>query len=149
MNNLIARDETKKELLSEDVLARAALKARQLAYAPYSHYQVGAALLCEDGTLYLGGNIENASYGASNCAERTAIFKAVSDGKTDFRAIAVAGGPEGEDPVEYAYPCGICRQVMQEFVHKDFQILVVKSATEYQVFRMEELFPHAFNDRLM
>lgn len=149
MNNLIARDESKKELLSEDVLAKAALQARKLAYAPYSHYQVGAALLCADGTLYLGGNIENASFGASNCAERTAIFKAVSDGKTDFRAIAIAGGPEGEEPKEYAYPCGICRQVMQEFADRDFQVLVVKSATEYQVFRFEELFPHAFNDKLM
>ena len=99
----------------EKALVSQALEARKLAYAPYSGYTVGAALLTADGHRYLGGNIENASYGATNCAERTAFFKAVSEGEREFTAIAIAGGISGEAPVEYAYPCGICRQVMQEF----------------------------------
>ncbi len=95
-------------------LVGAALEARDRAYTPYSHYTVGAALLTAEGDIYQGGNIENASYGATNCAERTAIFKAVSEGRRRFRAIAIAGGMEGQEPVDYAYPCGICRQVMKE-----------------------------------
>lgn len=91
-------------------LVRTALEARGRAYTPYSHYTVGAALLTAEGDIYQGGNIENASYGATNCAERTAIFKAVSEGRRRFRAIAIAGGMEGQEPVDYAYPCGICRQ---------------------------------------
>ena len=94
----------------EKALVSQALEARKLAYAPYSGYTVGAALLTADGHRYLGGNIENASYGATNCAERTAFFKAVSEGEREFTAIAIAGGISGEAPVEYAYPCGICRQ---------------------------------------
>ena len=125
-------------------LAKAALDARKMAYAPYSHYTVGAALLTEEGDVYLGGNIENASYGATNCAERTAIFKAVSEGKRQFRAIAVAGGMENCEPVDYAYPCGICRQVMQEFAEKDFMVLVVKSAGDFRIYRLEELLPYGF-----
>ena len=125
-------------------LIEAALAARKMAYAPYSHYTVGAALLTAEGDIDQGGNIENASYGASNCAERTAFFKAVSDGRRNFRAIAVAGGMEGSDPAEYAYPCGICRQVMQEFAGSDFMVIAAKSAVEYEVCRLEELLPHGF-----
>ena len=97
------------------MLIQAALDARAAAYAPYSCYTVGAALLTAEGEIYTGGNIENASYGASNCGERTAIFKAVSQGHRNFAAIAIAGGMEAESPTDYAYPCGICRQVMGEF----------------------------------
>ena len=125
-------------------LAAAALDARKRAYAPYSHYTVGAALLTADGEVYKGGNIENASYGATNCAERTAIFKAVSEGKRNFRAIAITGGMEGADPVDYAYPCGICRQVMREFAGEDFTVIVAKNADEFKEYRLEELLPCGF-----
>lgn len=115
-----------------------------MAYAPYSGYHVGAALLGEDGGIYQGGNIENASYGATNCAERTAIFKAVSDGVRVFRAIAVVGGLAGNEPADYAYPCGICRQVMSEFAQKDFLVIVAKSVEDYKLFTLEELLPAGF-----
>lgn len=125
-------------------LIQAALDARAAAYAPYSHYTVGAALLTAEGEVYTGGNIENASYGASNCAERTVIFKAVSQGRRGFAAIAIAGGMEGEEPAEYAYPCGICRQVMREFAGMGFKVIVAKSPDDYKVYELEELLPHGF-----
>lgn len=125
-------------------LVKAALQARSMAYAPYSHYLVGAALLAEDGKLFQGGNIENASYGATNCAERTAFFKAVSEGERKFRAIAIAGGLEGACPVDYAYPCGICRQVMQEFCRPDFQVIVARNEEDYQIYTLAELLPFGF-----
>lgn len=125
-------------------LVQAALKARSMAYAPYSHYLVGAALLAADGKIYLGGNIENASYGASNCAERTAFFQAVSQGQRLFTAIAIAGGLAGSEPVEYAHPCGICRQVMQEFCSPDFQVIVAKNESDYQINTLAELLPFGF-----
>lgn len=128
----------KKKLLME------ALEARAMAYTPYSHYTVGAALLTAEGEIYMGGNIENASYGATNCAERTAVFKAVSEGRRDFRAIAIAGGMEGQEPADYAYPCGICRQVLREFAGKDFRVLVVRSISDYREYTLEELLPHGF-----
>lgn len=130
--------------IDKAALIQAALQARQSSYSPYSHYQVGAALLTADGKIYQGCNIENASYGATNCAERTAIFKAVSEGQRNFLAIAVCGGLEGQAPVDYAYPCGICRQVMQEFAGEDFVILVAKSVEEYLEYTMAELLPAGF-----
>ena len=125
-------------------LINSALEARKSAYVPYSHYAVGAALLTAEGKIYTGGNIENASYGATNCAERTAIFKAVSEGERNFTAIAVAGGMEGREPADYAWPCGICRQVMQEFAGGDFRILVVRGQQDYKECRLEELPPCGF-----
>lgn len=125
-------------------LAEEALQARETAYAPYSRYTVGAALLTEDGRIYRGCNVENASYGAANCAERTAIFKAVSEGVRNFRAIAIAGGMEGCQPNDYAYPCGICRQVMQEFCGADFEILVVKNREDYREYTLSEMLPCGF-----
>ncbi len=125
-------------------LIQSALNARSKAYSPYSHYQVGAALLTQSGKVFQGCNIENASYGATNCAERTAIFKAVSEGESSFRAIAIAGGLKGQDPVDYAYPCGICRQVISEFAGEDFQIIVAKSVEEYKVYTLAELLPAGF-----
>ena len=125
-------------------LVQAALDARRNAYVPYSHYAVGAALLTEEGEIFHGCNVENASYGATNCAERTAFFRAVSQGKRKFRAIAIAGGMEGEKPVEYAYPCGICRQVMREFCKDDFIIIVAKSVEDFQEYRLEEILPFGF-----
>lgn len=125
-------------------MIRAALEARKSAYTPYSHYQVGAALLAEDGEIISGCNIENASYGATCCAERTAVFKAVSEGKRRFQAIAIAGGLEGEEPVDYAYPCGICRQVLNEFGGEDFKVIIAKSVTDYREYTLKELLPHGF-----
>ncbi len=125
-------------------LIQSALDARKMAYAPYSHYLVGAALCTKNGKIYQGGNIENASYGATNCAERTAFFRAVSEGERAFWGIAIAGGLEGEEPVDYAYPCGICRQVMQEFADRDFVIIVAKSIEDYKTYSLEEILPFGF-----
>lgn len=140
--------ETEKNIIpnkSEAVsLVRTALEARKMAYVPYSHYQVGAALMTEDGKIYQGCNIENASYGATNCAERTAFFKAVSEGERHFKAIAIAGGMEEKSPVDYAYPCGICRQVMQEFAGSDFRIIVAKDSNDYKEYTLAELLPSGF-----
>lgn len=105
-------------------LASLAIEAMRRAYAPYSGYKVGAALLCADGTVYQGCNIENGSYGATNCAERTAFFKAVYDGHREFTAIAVCGGKDGVISDVFP-PCGICRQVMREFCADDFRVYLV------------------------
>ena len=131
-------------IIMKDELIRAALEARKNAYTPYSHYQVGAALLTEDGEIITGCNIENASYGAACCAERTAVFKAVSEGKRCFRSIAIAGALEDCEPVDYAYPCGICRQVLNEFGGENFTVIVAKSVTDYREHSLQELLPHGF-----
>ncbi|KYH34534.1 cytidine deaminase [Clostridium tepidiprofundi DSM 19306] len=120
-------------------LVKKAIEAKKFAYTPYSNFKVGAALITEDGTVYTGANIENASYGATNCAERTAIFKAVSEGHTKIKALAVVG-----DESQYTYPCGICRQVMIEFATEDFKIIIVKNKDEYMVKTIEEILPGAF-----
>ena len=125
-------------------LIREALRAREYSFSPISGFAVGAALLGEDGTIYRGCNIECAGLTPSNCAERTAFFKAVSEGEREFTAIAIAGGISGEAPVEYAYPCGICRQVMQEFCRDDFVIYVVNSEQDYQRYTLKELLPFGF-----
>ena len=125
-------------------LVKEALHARTYSYAPYSNYAVGAALFTKSGKLYTGCNIENASYGATNCAERTAIFKAVSEGERKIDAIAIAGGIYGQDPTDYAYPCGVCRQVMHEFGGKELTVIVAKSLKDYQVFTLNELLPYGF-----
>lgn len=126
-------------------LVRAAIEARRKSYSPYSHYQVGAALLTADGKTITGCNIENAAYGPSNCAERTAFFKAVSEGIRDFAAIAIVGSPEGEAITQFAYPCGMCRQVMREFCEpSQFQVIVAKSEEDYRVMTLAELLPESF-----
>ena len=114
------------------------------SYAPYSHWTVGAALLDADGKIWGGCNVENAAYGPSNCAERTAVFKAVSEGVTKFKAIVVVGGNEGQ--VEgYCPPCGVCRQVLAEFCAADFLVIMPKSKTEYKVRTLAELLPESFS----
>lgn len=129
----------------KEELIRAALEAREKSYSPYSHYRVGAALLSEDGEIITGCNVENASYGATCCAERTAVFKAISEGKRRFSAIAIAGGMEGKDPEDYAYPCGICRQVLSEFVGDDsFTVIAAKSVSDYKEYSLNELLPYSF-----
>lgn len=130
-------------------LYRLAVKAMSNAYSPYSKYNVGAALLCDDGTIYTGCNIENASYGATNCAERTAIFKAVSEGKRDFQAVCIVGGMNGV-LTDYAYPCGICRQVMSEFCNlNEFEVIVARGEEDYRSFVLKELLPYSFSDSSM
>lgn len=125
-------------------LVQAALDARANAYVPYSHFAVGAALLTEEGEIFTGCNIENASYGGTICAERTAFAGAVSRGRRRFAAIAIAGGMEGKEPEEYAYPCGICRQVMREFCEDGFRVIIARSTRDCREYRLDELLPHGF-----
>lgn len=125
-------------------LIQKALKARENAYTPYSRYQVGAALLLENDEIVSGCNVENASFGAACCAERTAVFKAVSEGRRRFRAIAIAGGQERAEPADYAFPCGICRQVLNEFAGPEFAVVVAKSMSDYQEYTLGELLPNSF-----
>lgn len=124
-------------------LCKAAIDIRKNCYAPYSHFCVGAALLTASGKIYTGVNVENAAYGPSNCAERTAVFKAVSEGSHDFTAIAIAGGPEGGE-TQYCPPCGVCRQVLAEFCGADFEIFLPSSAGETKRFTLAELLPESF-----
>ena len=124
-------------------LINKAFEAMQKAYAPYSGYKVGAALLAESGKVYTGCNIENAAYSPSVCAERTAIFKAVSEGETKFAKIAVCGGKDGV-PDGYFYPCGVCRQVMAEFCGADFAIITAKTPGDFKESTLGEMLPHAF-----
>ena len=125
--------------LETQKLMDCAIKARENAYSPYSHFAVGATLLCEDGTLFEGCNIENASYGLTNCAERTAIFKAVSEGHTKFKALAVVADTEGP-----CAPCGACRQVMAEF--KIPLIIMGNLMGNIKIVTIEELLPFSFSE---
>ena len=126
-------------------LIETALAMRQRSYAPYSNFHVGAALLGADGRIYSGCNIENAAFTPTNCAERTAFFKAVSEGQREFQAIAIAGGKKDAVTLEYCAPCGVCRQVMMEFCDPEtFQIILAVSKDKYDVFTLRELFPLGF-----
>ena len=130
--------------MTDRELIRIAIEARKAAYTPYSHFQVGAALLAADGTVYTGCNVENAAYTPTNCAERTAYFKAVSEGKRDFTAIAIVAAPEGE-PLRKTAPCGVCRQVMMEFCDPaTFRIISAASDEDYEVYTLEQLMPKGF-----
>lgn len=125
-------------------LIEKALDMRNSSYVPYSHYRVGAALEASDGRFFSGCNIENSSYGASNCAERTAFFKAVSEGVHSFKRIVITGGPE-EGELQYATPCGICRQVMREFCDPDnFEVILAKSTEDYKIYTLAQLLPESF-----
>lgn len=126
---------TKKELILK------ALEAQKMAYVPYSAFPVGAAILTKSGKVYTGCNIENASFGATNCAERTAIFKAISEGEKEFDTIAIVG-----DPSAFTSPCGICRQVLVEF-GLDITVILAKSQEEYREFTMEEILPLSFTPK--
>ena len=151
------------------LLISEAAKARMMAYAPYSNYLVGAALIVPSGNIFTGCNVENASYGLTNCAERTAVFKAVSEGQRHIDAIAIIGGPlvesdsqnvrindelqgDGIDgdktqEADYPYPCGACRQVLSEFLPEsgDIDVIVARSEDDYKMFKLSELLPHSFN----
>lgn len=128
-------------------LAQAALDARQNAYCPYSHFAVGAAVLAKSGKIYAGCNIENVTQGPGVCAERAALYKAVSEGEREFAAIAVAGGPEGREPDGFCPPCGVCRQALAEFCAGEMPVILVKNSEETEVYRLKELFPLAFSLR--
>ena len=128
-------------------LVMEAVKARKQAYCPYSGFAVGAALLCVDDRVFTGCNIENAAYPATNCAERTAIFKAVSEGVREFEAICVVGGKDGI-LTDYASPCGVCRQVMMEFCDPEtFQIILATGKEQYEVFTLKEILPLGFGPK--
>ena len=129
--------------MSNEELINEAFKAMKNAYAPYSKYHVGACVLCKDGKTFYGANIENASYGATNCAERTAIFSAVANGKHNFKALAVVGGKDGEELLPECMPCGICRQVLAEFCSKEFPV-VLGTKDKFKVYKLEDLLPYAF-----
>lgn len=133
---------TRSELISH------ALRARMNSYSPYSHFAVGAALLSKDGRLYTGCNIENAAFTPGNCAERTAFFKAVSEGVREFSSIAIAGGPAGSDSLELCAPCGVCRQVMMEFCDPEsFEVILAKDPEHYEVFTLEQILPMGFGPK--
>ncbi len=125
-------------------LIQAAIKVLPKSYVPYSHFHVAAALLCKDGTIYTGINIENAAYTPTVCAERSAFFRAINEEKREFEAIAVCGGKDGI-VTDYCAPCGVCRQVMREFCDPGtFKVILAKSEDEYKEFLLKELLPMGF-----
>ena len=130
--------------MEQKELIRLAIDTLPKAYTPYSNFKVGAALLSKSGKVYTGCNIESAAYTPTNCAERTAFFKAVSEGEREFDAIAIVGGKNGV-LTDFCPPCGVCRQVMMEFCNpKDFQVIVAKTVDDYKVFTLEEILPMGF-----
>lgn len=131
-------------------LIKEAFVARRSSYAPYSKFNVGAALLSRDGIIYRGCNIENVAHTSTCCAERTAFFKAISGDDRDFKAIAIVGAPEGtdEDKFDYCAPCGVCRQVMAEFCDlEDFEVILAKNEDEYKVYSINDLLPLSFTNK--
>ena len=126
--------------MEAEELIKAAMEAKEHAYVPYSHFRVGAALLTKSGKVYQGCNIENAGYSPTNCAERTAIFKAVSEGYREFQVIAIIS-----DSKELTSPCGVCRQVMAEFCGPDFEVIMLSCDGKYKAVTLEELLPYAFS----
>ncbi len=135
--------------MNYDELVKKAIDMTEMSYAPYSHFHVGAALLDKKGKIWTGCNVENAAYGPSNCAERTAVFKAVSEGSREFEAIAIAGGPEdasGKPQIQdFCPPCGVCRQVLSEFCSRDFKIVLVNGKGEQKTFTLGDLLPESFS----
>ena len=129
-------------------LLEEAKKARLMAYAPYSKFEVGAALLTKSGKVYHGCNIENAAYTPTNCAERTSFFKAVSEGETEFEKIAVVGAMEGREADDICSPCGVCRQVMMEFCNpKTFKIILANGKGNILVSSLDEILPYGFGPK--
>lgn len=138
------QSETKKKDITIGHMIEKAIDARKQSYSPYSHFQVGASLQGSDGNLYMGCNIENASFSVTNCAERTAFFKAVSQGIKEFRRIVIVGGKE-DGELEWCPPCGVCRQIMMEFCNpKEFEIILAVSTEEYRIYTLEQLLPLGF-----
>lgn len=135
--------------MNYEELIKTATEMTKRSYVPYSHFHVGAALLDTNGKVWTGCNIENAAYGPSNCAERTAVFKAVSEGARSFEAIAIVGGPEDENGKvqiqDFCPPCGVCRQVLSEFCDREFKIILANGKGEQKVFTLAELLPESFS----
>ena len=132
------------EQIMVEKLIDTAIEQLKFSYTPYSNFKVGAALLAKNGEIYTGCNIENASYTPTNCAERTAFFKAVSEGVRDFQAICIVGGKDG-NLTGYTAPCGVCRQVMMEFCDpKTFQIILAIDKERYEIYTLKELMPLGF-----
>ncbi len=129
--------------MTEKELCRKAMDMLDRSYSPYSHFAVGAALECSDGTVFTGCNVENASYGPTICAERVAVFKAVSEGRRDFQRIVIAGRKD------YCVPCGVCRQVLREFVSDDFEVICLNGAGEAKHFTFGELLPYSFDGSML
>lgn len=130
--------------MTDEKLLSAAISAMKKSYSPYSGCKVGAALLCKNGKVYTGANIENASFSPTVCAERVAVFKAVSEGETEFSAIAVVGGKDGK-PSGFFPPCGVCRQVLREFCDDGFSVILGKSETDFEKITLKELLPMSFS----
>lgn len=130
-------------------LIEAAFAVRELAYAPYSQVNVGAALLGADGRLFTGCNTENAAYGSTICAEQAAVVKAISSGCRDFAALAICGGPADQEPgaIDFFYPCGQCLQVLAEFCSPDFQVYLAISKEDYRIHNFTDLLPYAFTKK--
>ena len=127
-----------------ETLIEEAFAARKMAYTPYSHFQVGAALLTEEGRIYRGCNIENAAFTPTNCAERTAFFKAVSEGEQEFCRIAIVGGKR-DGALKPTFPCGVCLQVMQEFCDSDaFEVILATAEEKYEILKLRQLLPYGF-----
>ena len=137
------------DISKERELVKAAIEASENSYSPYSDFRVGAAILSEDGTVFTGANVENASYGAGICAERSAAVKAVSEGNKNFKAVAIFRSPEGAigDELQYAFPCGICRQFLNEFSDENMVVLVGKTEDDYKKFLLKELLPESFGPK--
>ena len=134
-------------MISDRELIDLAIEARKAAYTPYSNFKVGAALLSKEGEVYKGCNIENAAYNPTNCAERTAFFKAVSEGVTEFETIAIVGGYDQEE-LKFCPPCGVCRQVMMEFCKSDkFRVLLLDEKGEIKSYLLKELLPFGFGPK--
>ncbi len=135
--------------MNYDDLIKTATEMTKRSYVPYSHFHVGAALLDKNGKVWTGCNIENAAFGPTNCAERTALFKALSEGALEFEAIAVVGGPEDENGnpkiEEFCPPCGVCRQALSEFCTKDFKIILANGKGEQKIFTLAQLLPESFS----
>lgn len=135
--------------MNYEELIKTATEMTKRSYVPYSHFHVGAALLDSNGKVWTGCNIENAAFGPSNCAERTAVFKAVSEGAHSFEAIAIVGGPEDENGKvqiqDFCPPCGVCRQVLSEFCDREFKIILANGNGEQKVFTLAELLPESFS----
>ena len=131
--------------MNHEELLKTAIEARENAYVPYSHFAVGAALLAKSGKVYRGCNVENAAYGPTNCAERTAFFTAVCAGEREFEALAICGGPAGKPVSELCAPCGVCRQVIREFCPDDFPIVLTTDGTKLYETTLAELLPLSFS----
>lgn len=126
-------------------LVEQAFLAREHSYSPYSNFMVGAALLTKDGKVYQGCNVESATHTPTSCGERTAFVKAISEGDSMFKAIAIVGGLKGSKEYDYCYPCGVCRQVMLEFCDADFEVIVAKTPQDYKVHKLSEIIPFSFD----